>query len=139
MNLIHAIASGAITSTTNYAQFEMWNPATSGVDVLVYHINLNCTGSGVLLKTHTDKQGSTAKTLKNKLLGGTALTFEFYGDDEASAAGTTVLTLDVVENVDKDIDFLTPLIIEPGKSLTISAAAKEKDLYTFIECVQRTR
>jgi hypothetical protein len=139
MKDIHFIASGSVTAATNYPLFEIWNAAASGLDVLIYSIVINTTGSSVLFKSHTAAQGSTAKTLANKQLGGTAPTFTFKGDDIASPAGTTRGTIDVVENTDKVIEFITPLIVEPGIGFTISDAAIQKTVNILIEGVQRDR
>jgi hypothetical protein len=73
-------------------------------------------GTTVKIKYHTAKQGSTALTTGNALLGGAAPGCELYGNNSAAVSGTQVGGLIITTNTRTEFEFQEPIKVIPGKS-----------------------
>ena len=103
------------------AYIELWNPATSGVDVFVRRIKIISAETAyiVKVKSHTAKQGSTAISIAPIALGGAASSVECYGNSSAAVSGTQRGSF--IISVGAEYDFLLPdpIVINPGLSLIL--------------------
>jgi len=73
-------------------------------------------GTLVKIKYHTAKQGSTALTSGNALLGGAAPAIAIYGDNAASVSGTQIGGLIITTATRTEFEFKEPIKVPPGKS-----------------------
>jgi len=121
MNIKHCIGQGGSGAggAGNESYIELWNPATTGKDLKVKRIELNTADTVIIFKTHTAKQGSTAKSKADVNPALDSPDAEIYGDNAASVSGTTRITFTLTANTNRVVEFPDPIIIQPGYSFVL--------------------
>ena len=119
----HCMGGGtAAAGAGTYESFiELWNAATTTVQLRVTRIVINNKDTVVKVKYHTAVQGGTPLTIGNKTLGGSTPAGLLYGDcDLTSVEGTQIGSILTTVDTDREWDLTgDPIVINPGTSLIL--------------------
>lgn len=106
----------------NYAMGQLWNPAASGVKLVVDALAVSSDVAGsVGLFRHTAALATIhASQPSNKLLGGVATNAESRTEAAAALLGTQFSVRHVLADQSTPIIFYKPIVIEPGNGLIVT-------------------
>lgn len=113
---------------------ELWNPATSGLNMFVYKVFMSAASATKLtIRTHTSKIGSVAASHSNFVLGETHTHYaEPYIFTNAVAQGTELGAMFIGAGMAHSHD-TNGLIVVPGRSLIIASGTVNADFYAGFE------
>jgi len=133
-------AYGYVSATAaQYGHVELWNPATSGLNIFVYRVFMSAAAATlVTIRSHTSKLGSVAATHSNFTLGsGHEHVAEPYQFANAAPQGTQIGVMFIAAGAAHN-HLTDGLIVPPGRSIILASGTVNADFYAGMEWAEVT-